>query len=266
MTTFTRYKRLSTCYRIAAVLDWIRAIRRESSLFFGRVDDQIRLAIAECESALADRPAVEDNALKKLAQLWQLTLPGNSESVTRLSKQMHRSVEQCLSVNGLNQSHELTAIDKVSGVEAARHISASVTKALGSSPVPDDVLSSTWHLALQLVGPKEAWIYRDWQQSIGESMLRAVEGPRRYDVISFGEFSLQHNQWTSSLWTLVTDIDVGQEGLDLRVYQLRKLARATASLVCSIETLDLERRVLDPQACELAGKFLAGLPAMDTAA
>lgn len=121
MTTFTHYKRLITCYRIAAILDWIRAIRRESSLFFGRVDDQIQLAIAECESALADRPAVEDNALKKLAQLWQLTLPGNSESVTRLSKQMHRSVEQCLSVNGLNQSHELTAIGKVSGLEAARH-------------------------------------------------------------------------------------------------------------------------------------------------
>jgi hypothetical protein len=40
------------------------------------------------------------------------------------------------------------------------------------------------------------------------------------------------------------------------------VARATASLVRSIEMLDLERRVLDPKVCDLARKFLAELPAM----
>jgi hypothetical protein len=43
------------------------------------------------------------------------------------------------------------------------------------------------------------------------------------------------------------------------------VARATAVLVCSIETLDLERRILDPKACDLARKFRAELPAMGDA-
>ena len=99
-------------------------------------------------------------------------------------------------------------------------------------------------------------------------MIREVEGrTRRFDVIGYSAFSQGQSPWFDRLWDLVKGIDVREpEGADLRLQQLRLVARATAGLVCSIESLNLERRIVDPQACQLARKFLAELPPMAEAA
>jgi hypothetical protein len=68
-------------------------------------------------------------------------------------------------------------------------------------------------------------------------------------------------RWMERLEAVIVNIDVGSaDPADFRVAQLRALCRATAALVCAIERLDLERRVLDPKACELARKLLASIP------
>ena len=70
LTPFNEYKRISTCYRIAAILGWIRAIRLEQSyLFYGDQPavDALRRAVVDFESALADSPWVEIEVVKNLA-------------------------------------------------------------------------------------------------------------------------------------------------------------------------------------------------------
>ena len=74
-TSFEDYKLRSTYYRLAAVLGWIRALRRELS--FLRLADKKRLeviesAIISLESSLADGHHVEFQRLDGLIRIWHL--------------------------------------------------------------------------------------------------------------------------------------------------------------------------------------------------
>jgi hypothetical protein len=270
-TPFNQYKLISTCYRIAAILGWIRAIRLEQSyLFYGDQPavDALRGAVIDFESALADSPRVEARVLNELARLWRLKLPADADRVARAMAQVVADMQHFLSSYALTRYHELGALDDARGLEVVRQVAASVTGMLSHPPVSDQELVATCRSALTIVGVKQAWIYRDWQQAIGDLMIREIEGAvRRFDIIGYGAFETLYretdNPWVVRLRDVVIGIDVARpEPADLRLEQLRHVARATASLVCAIETLDLERRVLDPKACDLARKFLAELPAM----
>jgi len=72
-TKFNSYKSISTLYRIAALIGWIRAIRREQSYLaqpemLSGVDLHSRFD--EFEKALADGPHVEVHIVTNLCQLW----------------------------------------------------------------------------------------------------------------------------------------------------------------------------------------------------
>jgi hypothetical protein len=270
-TPFNQYKLISTCYRIGAILGWIRAIRLEQSyLFYGdqAAVDVLRGAVIDFESALADSPRVEMQVLNKLAQLWQIDSPSDIDTGARIAAQGAADMQHLLAKYSLTRYHELASIDDAPGLEAVRQIAGSITRMLRLPAIPEAVLVETCRSALTIIGVRQAWIYRDWQQAIGDLMIREIAGAlRRFDIIGYGAFETLYreadNPWVARLRDVVIGIDVARpEPADLRLEQLRHVARATASLVCSIETLDLERRVLDPKACDLARKFLAELPAM----
>jgi hypothetical protein len=272
-TPFNQYKLISTCYRIAAILGWIRAIRLEQSyLFYGdqAAVDALRGAVIDFESALADSPRVEARVLRELARLWRLELP--ADRATPAMAQFAADTQHFLSSYALTRYQELAALDDERGLEVVRRVATSLTGILGQPAVADGELVATCRSALTIIGVRQAWIYRDWQQAIGDLMTCKIDGAlRRFDIIGYGAFETLYrgaeNPWMARLQDVVIGIDVARsEPTDLRPEQLRHVARATASLVCAIEALDLERRVLDAKACELARKFLAELPAMDAAA
>jgi hypothetical protein len=274
-TPFNQYKLISTCYRIAAILGWIRAIRLEQSyLFYGdqAAVEALRAAVIDFESALADSPRVEIRVLNELALLWKIDLPSDIDTGARIAAQGAADMQHLLATYSLSRYHELTSIDDTRGLEAVRQIADSITRMLRRPTIPEAVLVETCRSALTIIGVRQAWIYRDWQQAIGDLMIREIGGAvRRFDIIGYGAFETLYrgaeNPWVARLRDVVIGIDVARpEPSDLRLEQLRHVGRATAKLVCSIETLDLERRVLDPKACDLARKFLAELPSMDAAA
>jgi hypothetical protein len=273
LTPFNEYKRISTCYRIAAILGWIRAIRLEQSyLFYGDQPavDALRRAVVDFESALADSPWVEIEVVKNLARLWKIELPEQAEPVARGAAQVAADLQHFLSKYGLVRYHELAALDREKALETVRHIAGSIARMLGHPPVPEQVLADTCAAALKMIGVRQAWIYRDWQQAIGNVMIKEISensgAVRRFDIIGYGDFEGllrdADKRWIDRLQEVVIGIDVGRaDPADLRLLQLRQVARAVASLVCSIETMDLERRIIDPQSRQLARKFLATLPA-----
>ena len=70
---FMDYKRVSTFYRFAALLGWIRAFRRERSyLDPEQAADQTDAIVDNISRALADGQHVEELRLIKLANLWRV--------------------------------------------------------------------------------------------------------------------------------------------------------------------------------------------------
>jgi hypothetical protein len=272
-TPFNEYKLISTCYRIAAVLGWIRAIKMEQSyLLFGEepsVED-LRRAVVSLESALADAPHVEVSIIQNLAELWGIKLPTEPERVGRIAAQIVAEMQHFLSEYELTHYRDLLNIDLAEQLRVVGRITATMSRMAGVPALPETVAKHTCAQALAIIALKQSWIYRDWQQAIGDMMVRPIEGaPRRYDIIGYGCFETLYRApaslWIRRLQELLVGIDVAQgQPSDFRLDQLRRVGRAVASLVCAIERLDLKRQVLDRQACDLARRFVAELPAVTT--
>ena len=271
-TPFNVYKRISTCYRLAAVLGWVRAIELEQSyLFFGEdvsVED-LRAAVADLKSALADSPHVEAHVLHGLAEMWGVPLPADPAGVARAAACGNAEMQHVLAEFGLIHYRDLCGLDEAGQTQVVQRMSAAITGALGRPPVDVALLRATRARALECMAVKQAWIYRDWQQAIGTLMIRPIGGAaRRFDVLDYGTFERQFTDeqsderpWMERLEAVVVGIDVANpDHADFRVAQLRAVGRALAALVCAIERLDLERRILDPKACQLARQVLAEIP------
>lgn len=91
-------------------------------------------------------------------------------------------------------------------------------------------------------GIKEAYIYRDWQQAIGDLLLVDVAGaPRRFDVIGYDRFetsflsSLEndtpHRRWIRRLDAVIAGLEPDKEDVfDARRNQLRRVLEASMRL------------------------------------
>ncbi len=271
-TPFNEYKVISTCYRIAVLLGWIRAIRLEQSyLLFGdsATFDNIRDAVSRMEIALADSPPVEIETMKSLARIWNIDLPNDHERARRTAAQVSAELQHFLSEFSLTRHEQFADLKESKGKEVARRVADVMARELGVQPLGEARLQETWQEALRCIGVKQAWIYREWQQTIGNLMIREIGGAaRRFDIIGYGEFEamvrdpkMEKNEPLTRLRHMIVGIDVNQPvSTDYRVTQLRLLANAVASLVCAIETMDLQRKIVDKTTCEMARKFLREIP------
>jgi hypothetical protein len=80
--SYNDYKRVSTLYRVAALLGWIRAINLElNSLAQGtsRFTTPLAAAISSFQSALADGPHTELHRLEQLCSSWNLDIEKTPE-------------------------------------------------------------------------------------------------------------------------------------------------------------------------------------------
>lgn len=271
-TAFNIYKKISTCYRLAVVLGWVRAIELEQSyLFFGEdapVED-LRSAVTDLKSALADSPHVEKHVLLGLAGMWQLSLPADAAVVARAAACGNAEMQHVLAECGLIHHRDLAGMEAAAQRMVVRRMARTITSALGLPAVEDGLLDASCADAIARMSVRQAWIYRDWQQAIGTLMIRSVDqAARRFDVLDYGSFERlfttadgDERRWMERLEAVIVGIDVATlDPADFRVAQLRAVARALAALVCAIERLDVGRRILDSKACELAGKLRAAIP------
>ncbi len=191
-TPFNEYKVISTCYRIAVLLGWIRAIRLEQSyLLFGdsATFDNIRDAVSRLEIALANSPPVEIEAMKSLARIWNIDLPNDPEHAKRIAAQVNAELQYFLSEFALNRYEQFADLGKSKGREVARRAADAMARdGRGSAscgrPSARDLAGG-----LRCISVKQAWIYREWQQVIGNLMIREIGGAvRRFDIIGYGEF------------------------------------------------------------------------------
>jgi len=186
LTRFEHYKALSTLYRTANLLGWIRALRREL-LFLPRANpkggEDLDEALRRFESALAEGGHVEARRVESLIRLWDVNQGAIPEALGRAGIQVDHRLKSYLHEMQVASANDLSDDGKL---RLNQLIAGSLTGALGCPPVSAGVVRETCNRAMVYLSVREAWIYRDWQAAIGDVMLRQVQlGQRLFEVIGY---------------------------------------------------------------------------------
>lgn len=265
-STFGAYKKLSTLYRLAALLGLIRACRREFSYLKvaeSEAHGPIQEAITSFERALADGPAVAIERLVKLCNLWGLEEAIDDEICQYLAVDLEIAIDEFFQGLDVDEVNLLSDVQKCELVSSAAKV---ITSSLRVQEIPQDVIEQSWARAIQIVDFKEAWIYRDWQSAIGDLMLRPIDGAeRRFEVIGFSEFESMctdgtnvQKKWIFRLSAVLDGIDLSwKDPYDHRPSQLRAVLHATASLTLALSPCVDERNISE-QSRSLASRITEG--------
>lgn len=269
--SYLYYKRLSTAYRIASVLGWIRACRREFSYL--RVAEPVKAqdverAIESFEKALADGGWVEEERVLRLCELWQL---GDTPSLRcgdgaeRLGVMVNNLLWDVLDESRCAKEDATELSDDLKR-RLCRQTADCITTFLRTNVVSEASMSRTWSDAFRIITMREAWIYRDWQSAIGDVMTRKSDlGVRSFEVIGYGDFE----QFSSGegepqklalkrLLAILDGLDLSiQDRFDARPRQLRAVVKATAELVLAVNRTQDRKSIAPKFAVSLAENILS---------
>jgi len=240
--SYLSYKKLSTIYRLAAVLGWIRACRREFSYL--RIADPkgtqlVDDAIGSFERALADGGWVEQERVLRLCELWQLGNSGSwgkAEGIECLGTKANNIFWKILEETNKDKE-DSPSLEREIKIRLCRMTADCITSHLKTNPITDAALDRTWEEALNIITMREAWIYRDWQSAIGDVMTRRSQAEERhFEVIGYGEFELFLASGTEAeklaverLLSIFDGLDFSiEDRFDCRPRQLKAVARSTA--------------------------------------
>jgi len=246
-TPFNEYKRVSTVYRLAVLLGWIRAFRKERS-YLNPSDvarETLESPIVHIERALADGHHVEQQRLDELLRVWRVPREASPEGAVRVrvAAILDAKLQEFLGAKG-------NLVD--SKTQLAHECAALIAREL-KVDIPTELVQACVAETSATLGIKEAYIYRDWQAALGDLMLvEASGGPRRFDILGFGEFEARYlaaqrladeteRRWFDRLGALFHDLDMSKTGVfDARRQQVHNLREACIAL----ETYLSENRVL----------------------
>ena len=261
---FRAYKKTSTVYRLAAVLGWIRACRREFS--FLRVAEpgdtkKVDEAIGAFENALADGSWVEQERVTRLCELWHLSTTEKLTSIasiaelgTRVDNIIWDHMESAVADNVLS-------LNEPSQQDLCKSIANCIADHLATNHVTDLSMQHTWPDALNIIGMREAWVYRDWQSAIGDLMIQPSPGDARmYEVIGYGDFEQilfagneQQKLALARMCEIFDDLDLSiEDRFDSRPRQLRAIAQASAELILAIHKIQGRQSIIGRKAVTVA--------------
>jgi hypothetical protein len=245
---FIVYKRISTLYRLATLLGWIRAYRKERSYLdpsevVGM--SEIEAAVDGLQGALADGPHVEDQRLNELLRIWVPSCPPINEQASRgLAVAIDNILRSILTLEKQTYAVELSE-------EAKRKLCLETAEIISRDlrvEIPDELLTGEQSRAVAFFGIKEAYIYRDWQQAIGDLVLTQITGaPRRFEVIGYDQFESLFlrvdkdseetgRRWVRRLDAVFAGLEPDKEDLfDARRDQLKRVLNTSERLQVLLE-------------------------------
>ena len=241
---FNAYKRLSTLYRIASLIGWIRGMDLELSSLAAHNPGYVPPIAAQIEafrSALADGPDAERDRLLQLCDIWSINIAEISEVTLakvglRLEVKLHALIAEQHSDMARMLSDERCGQDWVVA-ELAKFVAVE----LGAKEPRSDLVDRSARKVIESLAYREALIYREWQDAIGDAMIdRDPDSPRRFRIIGFAAFSelikRREHPWFEVFATSLDDIDFEQpDHRDFRAHQLRKIAHSVGTMLAAID-------------------------------
>lgn len=120
----------------------------------------------------------------------------------------------------------------------------------------------------RIVAIREAWVYKDWQDAIGDMMLRRVEGEdRRFEVLGYSDFEQlcrsgdeMQKLRVSHLTDIFDAVDLSiEDRFDARPRQLRSLSLATARLVRALHSAQGSQTIVSKYVLNTADTIIESL-------
>lgn len=249
---FDNYKFESTLYRLAVLIGWVRAYRRELT-FLSLAGDQylkpLTDALSRFEAALADGAHVEVQRVRGISTLWDIPPPEDGNELSRVAVK----VEQILkSVSSLEDSVPNLLVDLKSAeqVEVLQKIANYLCDEAKINRLSGEIISETRARAVRSLSIREAWLYRDFQSGIGDMMICEVSGgSRRFDVLGFKSFEqllnskeVETKRWMHRLVRVFDGLDIsGADKFDARVVMLEHTFLATIDVLIALTEIDKGR-------------------------
>lgn len=260
---YNEYKRKSTLYRIACILGWIRAINLELSAlprgasgFLAPVSD----AIAKVQSALADGPHVELHRLEQVCAVWNIKLDALDDTRKRTLATQFEVRLYAVSGDALrDDTSYLKGLPNEQKLQICRELSGYLCAQLQRAAIGDAIIEETVNRAISALSYREALIYRDWQDAIGDAMLETdPDSVRRFKVVGYERFEqviAGTSLWMDVFRNSIVDIDFeARDPNDFRAQQLRDLASGIAKILTSLSGSG-EADLVNEQALEVAKKL-----------
>ena len=262
VTEFEDYKYVSTLYRLASLLGWVYAIKKEQSYIKPRINKSINIiseSLLALEVALSDGAHVEIERLERISELWELNIP--DEEVFSLSISLERILKRKLKKCDVKLAIDLD-LDNL--LLLCRECADFFHQELNCSPIIDELLKNILNDSARCFSIREAWIYRDWQAGIGEMMLiKSESSARDYDVLGYKKFELmmksddeETSLWISRIANMFENLDfLLSENQDMRIKQVEAILKAVAKLIVSMDNSGLDGMPFTEKTIQAAKKI-----------
>lgn len=137
-----------------------------------------------------------------------------------------------------NPDH-LRSLSPEKKLDICRRLAAYLAKETGAKAPEESIIKETVERAVSGLSYREALLYRDWQDALGDAMIeRDPDSVRRFRIIGYEKFTqlLETDApWFRVLSKSIDDIDFDEiDPSDFRSQQLRDLSDAVASILIGI--------------------------------
>lgn len=261
---YVEYKRLSTVYRLASLLGWIRAFRRELSFLRTRDPYQlkgIKESLNFLETTLADGTIIERKRVKGLMKIWEYDKDLIEKDLDKISLLVEHELKEYLYKSEVISA---TNLSEEKQFEICLTLNKVISSNLNMRQLSDDIIRETRARAVRHMSYVEAWLYRDWQDGIGDIMIKKSDSPSRsYEIIGFREFeemcisgTNEQKRWLRRIAALIENLNISENNeYDARVEQLKSVAVAVARIVRSVSNNDSDMKIFLEKTLELADKI-----------
>ena len=245
--SFNGYKQISTLYRLASLLGWMRALRKELSylnISGGEGSAELESAIGKFESKLADGPHIEIEVLEKFLKLFELSFNAADETKDSLAMELEQIVDRYVHEKKLKGQDKLGELEDEVKVSMLCEICRKICNDLCVAELNEDVIKEKKASAITILSVRTSWVYRDWQYAIGEIMLQKSESPiRQFEVISYRDFELLYSSENSRdaellrrLYAIIDGVDLSiADSRDVRISQITGIADSVANIVLALK-------------------------------
>ena len=244
---FNSYKRTSTLYRIATLIGWIRGMTLElRALPTARKGKGVPIVeqIAAFQKALADGPHVEEHRLASMAELWAIDL-SDLDAAQRADLAMRFEIEAHRVTEGQLKSPGAPVRDMPAKARQAvcKSLIEFLTTEAGTPRRVGTLEPAQTGQAIKALGYREALLYRDWQDALGDAMIEPdPHSERRFRIIGYEEFSAKletDTPWFRVFKTSIDDIDLtNPDPLDVRARQMGEISAAVAAILVAVAATD----------------------------